>query len=278
MHTQSVYSSLHSLNAGIPCLQDDERLVELGKSESSLDPEFEATHCQRILFVWRVIFHLCKANHGLALRTWVQLLDGEVGKDIWLWADGDEIHIPTFYTLARDSPTAQRKRRSPVSGWRLTSADLHLGILALKRRLERVRQGATTESLDTTERRKRVRFVEPGVRFAAIAWSIATSEAMGYANASRGVQRPDFERLCGLLESVVEFPRSTQSFIKSTISSDYWQRHGVCYDRIFSFDFGERDECSSSRWIYVASLVTSSQESDATSFKIFCPGNRCTDR
>ena len=46
--------------------------------------------------------------------------------------------------------------------------------------------------------------VDPGVRFAAIAWSIATSEAMGCANASRGVKRPDFRSLSYWLRNVVE--------------------------------------------------------------------------
>ena len=249
------------MGTGIPCLQDDEQLVELRNSKPFLTPEFEA-------------------NHDLALRTWELLLDGEAGNDIWLWADGDEKNIAIFYHLRSDSPATQPKEWSHydlVPGWRLTSFDLHLGISALRRRVERVRKGVT-EVPHMVERRKRVHIVDPGVRFAAIAWTIATSEAMRSANASRGDQQPHLHSLVYSLTKVVEFSASARAFIKSTISSGYWQIHGVCYDRMSSFDFEEPEECSGSRWIYVASLVTSSQESNATSFKIFCPGNRCAGR
>ena len=268
VHTQSIDSSLHSMNARISCLQDDERLVELGKYQSSLTPEFEAAHCQRILFVWRVVIHLCETNHDLALQTWELLLGGEVGEDIWLWTDGDETRVGSYH-LCSDSPS---QRYSGVSGWRLTSSDLYVGILALQRRLKRVRRGVT-ESLPITERRKRICVVDPGVRFAAIAWSIATSEAMGCANASRGVKRPDFRGLYYWLRNVVELSDSAQEFIKSTSGSDFWQKHGPCYNQLYIFDFEEL-----SWWSYIASLVIPSQESDATSFRNFCPGRRCADR
>ena len=179
--------SVQSTTFQVPCLQDDIHLVELGNSESSLTPEFEASRCQRILFVWLVIFIFCAKNHDLAVRTWVELLDSDAEEDIWLWADGDEARIANScrYKLYSDSLTHE----DYFCRWRLTNRDFRMGISALARRVEHARRGIT-ESSDMMERRRRLHAViHPRLRFCAIAWLIATSEAMRRADISRGIQQ-----------------------------------------------------------------------------------------
>jgi len=271
VYAPSAGSSVRSTTFQVPCLQDDIHLVELGNSESSLTPEFEASHCQRILFVWRVVFHFCEANHGLALRTWVQLLDSEVGEDIWLWADGDEMCITNScrFKLYSDYP-ASGSWEDP--GWRLTNSDIRMGISALTRRVEHVRKGVT-ESLDMMERRKRLHAVgDPRLRFCAIAWSIATSKAMRRADTSRGYRGRNF---CSLFDyfSVVGDFLGLESVIP-TIDGNYWdnliEAGHTCHSQISIY---EREEAG--QLIYIASLVTLNRESDAPSFKTLCIGSGC---
>jgi hypothetical protein len=272
VHAQSADSSLQSTTFQVPCLQDDEHLVQLGNSKSSITPEFEASHCQRILFVWHVVLNLCAANHDLALRTWVQLLEGEVGNDIWLWADGDEVHIWTSYYFQSEYSAP---RIASLSGFQLTNSDLRTGISALERRIEHVRSGVT-ESLHMMKRRKCLKvIVHPNVRFAAIAWSIATSEAMRRADTSRGIQRRgNFAELYRGLRDIVRFTDPARAFIKSAMGADYWdklvQAGHTCHNQIYP---SEREDAGC--WIYIASLVTLNHESDDTSFKILC-GGKCT--
>jgi hypothetical protein len=265
VHAQSTDSGLQPTSFRVPCLQDDERLVELGNSESSLTPEFEASYCQRILFVWQVVFHLCAANHDLALRTWVQLLDGQVGDDIWLWADGDELGVKSQYSLHSDSPSV----RLGVAGWKLTASDLRMGISALARRMEHVRRGVT-ESLHMMERRNRLRVVaHPSLRFAAIAWSIATSQAVLRADNSRGIQRRHLMNLFNTLGAVTSFPSAAVISIESIFHSvfqhytDSLMKAGHTCQQSYEYDM---HKC----WIYINSLVTPNHELDDPLYKSCC--------
>jgi hypothetical protein len=268
VHDQAADSSVQSMTFRIPSLQDDVQLVELGKSKSSLNPKFEASHCQRILFVWQVVFRLCAENHNLALRTWVQLLEGNGGNDIWLWADGDETHIGTSYNL-RSHSRPQYSFSPP--GWRLTDSDLLMGISAIGRRVEHVKRGIT-ESLHMMKRRERLlALVHPSLRFAAIAWSIATSEAVQRADNSRGIQGRRLHDLFRTLGIVVKFPHPARAFIDSTsgFDSDYWYKSTVAGHKcLLQISFLERE--TPARWIYIASLATMNYESDPTSYKILC--------
>jgi hypothetical protein len=213
VHAPAADSSIQSVTFRVPRLQDDEQLVELGKSMSSLTSEFKASHCQRILFVWQVVFRLCEENHDLALRTWVQLLEGKGGNDIWLWADNDEMHIRTSYNL-RSHYQTQFSFVPPVR--RLTDSDLRMGISAIARRVEHVRRGIT-ENLHMMKRRERLlALIHPNLRFTAIAGSIATSEAVRRADTSRGIQGRMPHNLYDILDTEVKFLYLAQPFINST--------------------------------------------------------------
>jgi hypothetical protein len=272
VHAQSAESGLHPTTFRVPCLQDDERLVELGNSESSLTPEFVKSYCQRILFVWRVVFHLCEENHELALRTWVQLLDGEIGDNIWLWMDGDELEVKNQYFLHSDSPSPSWIQMG-VQGWKLATSDILMGISALARRMARVRSGVM-ESLHMVERRNRLRdVVHPSLRFASIAWSTATSQAVLRADNSRGLQRRHLLKLFNMLRDVVhlEFPSAVANLIDSIIHSEF-QDYKVS---MMKAGHTCQQSVRYNRWIYIKSLVTPNHELDDTLCKSVCSSLDC---
>jgi len=142
----------------VPSLQDDEELVRIASQSSTLTPRFEASHCQRMFFVLNVVLRCCEWNQGLAVPTWVELLEGVTGGDVWLWSDNDESLINDIYPTFRSDSTEERSR-----GWKLTNSDLRAGIRAIERRVERVREGII-ESLvhvgpaTTATRRRRPEF------------------------------------------------------------------------------------------------------------------------
>src|SRR6516164_8125921 len=74
----------------LPLLQDDKDFVEYTLRNPSMTIDSKMVHSYRILFVWDMVFGMCEQHRELAIRTWVQLLEGVTGDDIWLWADGDE--------------------------------------------------------------------------------------------------------------------------------------------------------------------------------------------
>jgi hypothetical protein len=254
-------SVAHSARPGVspatrpaPLLQDDARLIGLGNFDSSLTPEFEKSHCQRILFVWAVVFKLCKANHDLALLTWRELLDGEGEDDIWLWADGDEKDIRSSYNLCSDSPSS---RWSNNGGWKLTNSDLHMGISALARRVDRAK-GGVSEGLNITESRKRLHPVAPTLRFAVIALSIFASEAMRRADTSRGIAERSVCRARFDLDLVLRINQDVRAFIHGKFLGyrDSMKEVGPkCPSRSCSLSFA-RDTPSLELWTYyVTSLA-----------------------
>lgn len=259
----------------VPCLQDDERLVEFldnsHMSSTGSNRQFERLYCQRLLFVWRVVLLLCGMNHDLALRTWVELLDREV-ENIWLWLDGDEERINACYTSFRsDFPSADGE-------WKLTDSEFLMGISSLARRTKCVRTGVL-ESQHMMERRNRLYALPyPDLRFAAITWSIATSEAIRRADISRGIQKRDLHHRLGIicgLNIVTSFSSAAKDFMKSALQSSEF----LCYKETmiraghtcpisrFEFDdFYDRPDY----WIYVKSLVTPNQELGDTLLQGFC--------
>jgi hypothetical protein len=266
LDAQSADSSLQPTTYPVPRLQDDEYLVKLGNSELSPTPEFEKSYCQRILFVWRTVFHLCWANHDLALRTWVQLLDGEGGDDIWLWVDGDEEHIGTS-NLHRVHPYDDN---NVISGWKLTNSDFCMGISALVRHVERIR-GGVSENLYAAKRRERLQLVHPLLRFAAITWSICTSEAMRRADASRGTIERCSVKLFYDLEFALEGLSLDMDFMESTMRSKFrgfWNSRGEA-GHTCHIDHGD-DVAVVERWIYIKSLVAPNFDIDVTFLGIVC--------
>jgi len=157
--------------------------VKLGNSELSLTPEFEKSYCQRILFVWRTVFHLCEMNHDLALRTWCSCWTEKEEMTSGYGWNGDEEHIGTSTDLHRIQPYDDS---SMISGWKLTNSDFCMGISALVRTCGSVLKEEFQKISTRQSGEKRLQLVHPLLRFAAITWSICTSEAMRRADASRG--------------------------------------------------------------------------------------------
>jgi hypothetical protein len=209
------------------------------------------------------VFHLYAANHELALRTWVQLLEGEGRDDIWLWEAGDEERLRNYSKLNLRGDSARHRWDSDfIPGWRLTDLDIQLGIWALARRMKNVRSGIM-ESLHVTERRNRFRAAYPSFRFAAIAWSIVTSNAVRCADASRGLQKRYIPSLVQELEDVTAFPHSENPMpSEARHHYDCMMKEGhTCANE------GILGRCYS--WIYIRSLVN-----DELNYKGLC-GKSC---
>lgn len=66
-------------------LNDDIRCVELLSRVDQGHPHL------RLAFLWNIVYKGCGANRALAIRSWLQILEGgERCGDVWLWQDGDE--------------------------------------------------------------------------------------------------------------------------------------------------------------------------------------------
>jgi hypothetical protein len=196
----------------------------------------------------------------------VQLLEGKGGNYIWLWADGDEMHTGTSYNLRSHSRTPHP---FAPSGWQLTDSDLRMGTSAIARHLEHIKSGITESPRMMKRRERLLTLVHPSLRFPAVAWAIAISEAVQRADNSRGIQgRELFDLIC-ILGTIVKFPDSAQAFIDSTIGSDYWYEPTVAGHKcLLPIDKSEKEIVA--RWICIAALATLNYESDATSYKILC--------
>jgi len=207
---QSLVSTVH-----LSILHDDENLVAMAGRNTKLSTEFEESHCQRLLFVFLVVYQLCKMDHDLAVQTWIRLVDGEHDEDIWLWADDDEGHA---IDVIRNN-TKNRLHRTQADrysgGWKLTEADIRAGITALSRRIARVRKGEKGK-LETVEVRTRLHDVtHPSLRFAAISWAIATSQAMKDVHRSRDNHGQRYLSLIGELDDIIFLPTKVNDVILS---------------------------------------------------------------
>jgi len=210
------YDGLHHYNPHfaslvtipISCLKDDEDFVStIGGDGGSLR--------ERLKFLWQAVYLFCDRNHGLALQTWLKLLEGGTGDDIWLWVDGDEEIISME---ERNSWRVNRIRMPTPTEWRKAAS-------ALSKRLERVQVGGSRdreESVHLAERRRRVQEADPLTRFSMISWIVASSEAMRDVNASRGWNhrgRWDLRYLIGTWASTVQsswFPVTSMNDVFQT--------------------------------------------------------------
>ena len=252
-----------------PNLQDDEDVISNAAGQTSFTHNFEASHCQRILFVWGVVFDFCKQNHNLALRTWVQLLERVTGDDIWLWADGDEKRLEEYYGIFTTDRPCTQFRGEIGGGWRLTDSELRMGIEAIARRVELVKTGAL-EKVDMAERRKRLLGVHASLRFCAIVWCIGTSDEVRWADNSRGIRGRHLDGFLWTLDEHMKLPSPAKEIVKAhqeplyQIYQDKMREAGhLCFQSTVQ-------KTAADDWIYIKLLVAPDKDIDVTQFKGRC--------
>jgi hypothetical protein len=259
------YDGLHHYNPHfdslvtipIPCLKDDEDFVSSIGGDGGLSRE-------RLKFLWQAVYLFCDRNHGLALQTWLKLLDGGTGDDIWLWVDGDEEIISME---GHSSWRAISIRMPTPSEWREAAS-------ALSKRLERVQVGGSRdreESVHLAERRRRVQEADPLIRFSMISWIVASSEAMRDANASRGLNdrgRWDLNRLIYTWVCTVQsswFPAATVIDVFQTFDDAMKRAGHTCHDRYLM---------GLKQWIWMRSLLIPDQRYDVVYLSPLIPDQR----
>ena len=167
------------VTTSISCLKDDENFL-LSDGMHSLS---------RLKFIWLVVWS-CTQNVDITLQTWLELLEGNTGDDVWLWVDGDE---------------KEAEERCSMNWWSTpTDGQWRRAVSALSDRYKR--KGNQEESAHLAERRQRVQEADPAMRFLMIAWLIVTSKAVRAADASRGLNNReiwDLNALMGIWASVV---------------------------------------------------------------------------
>jgi len=223
----------------ISCLTDDENCV------STIHPY---GGYRRLEYLWIVVSYLCDRNYDLALQTWLKLLEGGTGDDIWLWVDGDEKIISREILL-------WKYNRIPM----LTRTEWRNAASALSRRLERIRVGGSQdreEPAHLAERRRRVQEADPRIRFSMISWIVASSEAMRDADASRGLThrgRWDLKCLISTWADTVQscwFPQATVNDVFQTFDDAMKRAGHTCHD-------GHRHGLK--EWIWMRSLLIPDQ-------------------
>jgi len=176
-YDESHYSNSQStsLVTTSTCLKDDENFLLSGGMHGRF----------RMKFIWQVVWS-CTWNVDITLRTWLELLGGNTGDDVWLWLDGDE-------------KEAEEKYRS-ISLWETpTDGQWNRAVSALSERRKRGERNQE-ESAHLAERRQRVQEADPSMRFLMIAWLIVTSEAIREADTSRGLSNREIWELEHLIE------------------------------------------------------------------------------
>jgi len=223
----------------ISCLKDDEDFVSRDGQLSRGRPTY----------LWLVVYRFCGQNYDLAVQTWLKLLEGGTGDDIWLWVDGDEevISIENYQLLRRENTPMP----TPTE-WRNAAS-------ALSRRLERIRVGGSQdreEPVHLAETRHRVQEAGSRVRLPMISWIVASSKAMRDADASRGLnhrERWDLQCLISNWTHTVQscwFPAATVNDVFQTFDDAMKRAGHTCHD---GYRHGLKE------WIWMRSLLIPDQ-------------------
>jgi hypothetical protein len=248
----------------ISCLKDDEDFVSRDGQLSHGRPTY----------LWLVVYRFCGQNYDLAVQTWLKLLEGGTGDDIWLWVDGDEeIILMENHGLSCETWSEERIPMPTPTEWRNAAS-------IISRRLERIRVGGSQdreESVHLAERRRRVQEADPLIRFSMISWIVASSEAMRAADASRGLNhrgRWDLKRLISTWEETVQsywFNTATVNDVFQTFDDATKRAGHTCHDGYCS---GLKE------WIWMRSLLIPDQRYDVVylSLTIESPCKACAAR
>ncbi|KAI6027211.1 hypothetical protein EDC04DRAFT_165727 [Pisolithus marmoratus] len=170
---------------------------------------------------WRVTFVFDVINKWLRLacdfdpcpkvrELWLQIVEGLVDDDVWLWADGDEEWLRGNQGLCWGIGL-------PRDGW----ADAQS---ALRRRIAEQRYPTVTGIHE--KRNERIRNATPAQRICAIAWLIASSKGVAELFAFHGRTPPTFRtpKIASILSNIIgkcwdAFPSQSSSWENALVKS-----------------------------------------------------------
>ncbi|TFK34670.1 hypothetical protein BDQ12DRAFT_726711 [Crucibulum laeve] len=272
-----VYSSSTHLCNSKKCLADDSALLRM---KDTTEPSSLAPKYARMCFIFRLVFFLCTGNHKIAVETWLRLLGGASGDDIWMWAEGDEERIQTEYPELK-RPFQPANRQTGRVGWRLTDQELATATTTLANRIEDKTLGDGSQSLFLEERRNRLQALrESSLRFAAIAWATATSQAMRDASNSLGLENRNYHSLLWELEETIYFPFATHESLISLRTPDH-PYHAFADAMLATNHVCHQNFCNKDllmKWIYVGSLASPGERHEVVCLtphkKASCPACR----
>ncbi|KAI6027234.1 hypothetical protein EDC04DRAFT_3092031 [Pisolithus marmoratus] len=143
---------------------------------------------------------------------WLQMIEGHVDDDVWLWVDGDEEWF-------REIPVLDWVRL-----WKLTGSEWADAQSALRRRITEQRYPTVTGSHG--KRNERIRNATPPQRICAIAWLIVSSNGVAELFASHGCTPPTFRtpEIANILNHIigtcwVAFPSQTSTWENALATS-----------------------------------------------------------